>query len=77
MDLTWTAGERAFRTDVQSFLQAKLPADLRAKTFAHQRLKREDYIRWHRILAGTGLGCADLAEGVWRHRLEPPAAPDL
>ncbi len=56
MDLTWTAEERAFRTDVQSFLQAKLPADLRAKTFAHQRLKREDYIRWHRILAEQGWG---------------------
>ncbi|MEI6116085.1 MAG: acyl-CoA dehydrogenase family protein [Burkholderiales bacterium] len=56
MDLTWTAEERAFRTDVQTFLQAKLPADLRATTFAHQRLKREDYIRWHRILADQGWG---------------------
>ena len=56
MDLTWTAEERAFRTDVQTFLQANLPADLRAKTLAHQRLKREDYIRWHRILADYGWG---------------------
>ena len=56
MDLTWTPEERAFRDEVRAFVQAKLPADLRAKTFAHHRLKREDYVTWHRLLAAQGWG---------------------
>jgi hypothetical protein len=56
MDLTWTPEERAFREEVRAFASAKLPADLRAKTFAHHRLKRDDYLRWHRILAEKGWG---------------------
>jgi alkylation response protein AidB-like acyl-CoA dehydrogenase len=56
MDLTWTPEERAFREEVRAFVLAKLPADLRAKTFAHHRLKRDDYLRWHRILVEKGWG---------------------
>ena len=56
MDLTWSAEERAFREEVQTFVQGKLPADMRAKSFAHSRVKREDYIRWHHILAEHGWG---------------------
>ena len=56
MDLTWSAEERAFREEVRTFVQGKLPADMRAKSFAHNRVKREDYIRWHRILADHGWG---------------------
>jgi alkylation response protein AidB-like acyl-CoA dehydrogenase len=56
MDLTWTPEERAFREEVRAFVEAKLPANLRAKTFAHHRLKREDYVTWHRLLAAQGWG---------------------
>lgn len=56
MDLTWTAEERAFREEVRTFVKEKLPADLRAKAFSHHRLKRDDYLRWHRILAEQGWG---------------------
>ncbi len=56
MDLTWSQDERAFREEVRAFVHDKLPADLRAKTFAHHRLKRDDYLRWHRILAEKGWG---------------------
>jgi alkylation response protein AidB-like acyl-CoA dehydrogenase len=56
MDLTWTAEERAFREEVQAFLNAKLPADLKAKAFAHHHLVRDDYIRWHALLAERGWG---------------------
>ncbi len=56
MDLTWTAEERAFREEVQTFLREKLPADLRAKAFAHQRLKREEYVHWHNTLTDRGWG---------------------
>jgi alkylation response protein AidB-like acyl-CoA dehydrogenase len=56
MDLTWSPEERAFREEVRTFVEKNLPADLRAKSFAHNRIKREDYIRWHSILADHGWG---------------------
>lgn len=56
MDLTWSAEERAFREEVRTFVETNLPADLRAKSFAHHRVKREDYLRWHGILAAHGWG---------------------
>lgn len=56
MDLTWNEQEKAFRQEVRSFVQAELPADIRAKVFKHQRLDNTDYIRWHRILAKKGWG---------------------
>ncbi len=56
MDLTWTAQELAFRHEVRNFVQAELPADIRAKVFRHRRLDKNDYIRWHRVLAAKGWG---------------------
>lgn len=56
MDLTWTPEERAFREEVQAFLKAKLPADLKAKAFSHHHLVRDDYVRWHLTLAEQGWG---------------------
>jgi len=62
MDLTWTPDELAFRDEVRNFVQMNLPADLREKTFAHQRMKREDYVRWHQILAKKGWGAPTWAK---------------
>ena len=56
MDLTWTKEELAFRDEVREFVKTQIPEDMRAKTFAHQRASREDYIRWHKILANRGWG---------------------
>jgi len=56
MDLTWTPEERAFREEVRAFVEETLPANSRAKTFAHHRLKREDYVTWHRLLVAQGWG---------------------
>jgi alkylation response protein AidB-like acyl-CoA dehydrogenase len=54
MDLNYTDDDLAFRDRVRTFLDAELPADLRRKVFEHLRLDREDYVRWHRILARQG-----------------------
>ena len=54
MDLNYTSEELAFRDQVRAFLDAKLPADLQQKVRRHLRLSREDYVRWHKILAGQG-----------------------
>jgi alkylation response protein AidB-like acyl-CoA dehydrogenase len=54
MDLNYTIEDLAFRDQVRAFLQAELPSDLQHKVLNHLRLSREDYVRWHRILARQG-----------------------
>jgi len=56
MDLRFTAAEQAFREEVRGFVQANLPADIRAKVLGHQRIEKDDYVRWHRILHAHGWG---------------------
>ena len=54
MDLHYTAEETAFRDTVRAFLDTHLPADLQRKVRQHLRLKRDDYVRWHKIVAQQG-----------------------
>ena len=54
MDVRYTSEELAFRDHVRDFLAANLPADLQAKVRRHLRLSKDDYVRWHRILARQG-----------------------
>jgi alkylation response protein AidB-like acyl-CoA dehydrogenase len=54
MDLTYTGDDLNFRDQVRAFLGAELPPDLRHKVVNHLRLHKDDYVRWHRILARQG-----------------------
>jgi len=54
MDLHYTAEETAFRDMVRAFLDTHLPADLQRKVRQHLRLNRDDYVRWHKIVAQQG-----------------------
>ena len=54
MDLRETPAQLAFRAEVRAFLDAKLPADLRHKVKELLRLERDDFVRWHNILADHG-----------------------
>ena len=54
MDLNYTADDLAFRDTVRTYLQANLPADLQQKVLNHKRLSKEDFVRWHKILAKQG-----------------------
>ncbi|UXX81497.1 acyl-CoA dehydrogenase family protein [Roseovarius pelagicus] len=54
MNLEYDAKEQQFRKQVRSFIEANLPADLRAKVLNHKRLTREDYRKWHLILYAQG-----------------------
>ncbi|CAG2155666.1 acyl-CoA dehydrogenase family protein [Cupriavidus numazuensis] len=56
MDLRFTAEEQAFREEVRAFVQANLPEDIRNKVLNHQRVEKDDYVRWHRILTAHGWG---------------------
>ncbi|MBC3916103.1 acyl-CoA dehydrogenase family protein [Undibacterium sp. CY18W] len=54
MDLNYTAEDLAFRDEVRAYLEANLPQDLQQKVLNHKRLSREDFVRWHKILAKQG-----------------------
>ncbi|WP_019141128.1 acyl-CoA dehydrogenase family protein [Noviherbaspirillum massiliense] len=54
MDLNYTLEDLAFRDHVRAFLDANLPKDLQEKVLNHKRLAREDYVRWHKIVAKQG-----------------------
>jgi alkylation response protein AidB-like acyl-CoA dehydrogenase len=54
MDLNYTGEDLAFRDSVRAFLDQNLPADLQQKVRKHLRMDKDDYVRWHRILAKQG-----------------------
>jgi alkylation response protein AidB-like acyl-CoA dehydrogenase len=54
MDLNYTPQDLGFRDEVRAFLDANLPQDLQHKVLNHLRLSKEDYVRWHRIVAQKG-----------------------
>jgi alkylation response protein AidB-like acyl-CoA dehydrogenase len=54
MDLNYTAEDLAFRDTVRAFLGQHLPQELRQKVLNHKRLCKEDFVRWHKIVAKQG-----------------------
>ena len=54
MDLNYSPEELAHRDEVRQWLEANVPQDLRRKVACNERLGKEDYRRWHRILAAKG-----------------------
>jgi len=54
MDLSYSPEEQAFRNEVRDWLSANLPQDIRDKVVGYQHLSRDDFIRWHKILAAKG-----------------------
>ena len=54
MDLSYSAEEQAFRDEVRGWLAANLPADIRDKVTGYRHLSKDDFIRWHKILAAKG-----------------------
>ncbi len=54
MDLSYSPEEQVFRNEVRAWLAGNLPDDIRAKVLGYQHLSKEDFIRWHKILAAKG-----------------------
>lgn len=54
MDLNYTADDLAFRDTVRGYLDANLPKDLQQKVLNHKRLSKDDFVRWHQIVAKQG-----------------------
>ena len=54
MDLQFTPEETAFRDEVRAFLKRVVPPEIGRKVELGQRLAREDFVRWTRILDAQG-----------------------
>jgi alkylation response protein AidB-like acyl-CoA dehydrogenase len=54
MDLNYSQEETKFREEVHHWLKINLPEDIRQKVIGYQELSKEDYQRWHKILAAKG-----------------------
>ena len=54
MDLSYSTEEQSFRNEVRSWLAGNLPSDIRDKVVGYRHLTKEDFIRWHKILAAKG-----------------------
>jgi alkylation response protein AidB-like acyl-CoA dehydrogenase len=54
MDLNYSQEETKFRDEVHHWLKFNLPEDIRQKVVGYQELTKEDYQRWHKILAAKG-----------------------
>ncbi|MGA2550214.1 MAG: acyl-CoA dehydrogenase family protein [Burkholderiaceae bacterium] len=54
MDLNYSEQDNAFRLEVRNWLKENLPRDLQHKVLNHLRLNKEEYARWHKILAKKG-----------------------
>ncbi|SLN23637.1 Glutaryl-CoA dehydrogenase [Roseivivax jejudonensis] len=54
MDLAYTDDQKAFRDEVRSFLDEKLPKRLSDKVASGKRLTKADYEEWHAILHDKG-----------------------
>ncbi|MFC4275598.1 acyl-CoA dehydrogenase family protein [Achromobacter aloeverae] len=54
MDLSYSPQDLEFRNVVDTWLRHNLPDELRLKVLNHKRLEREDFVRWHKIVAAQG-----------------------
>ena len=54
MDLVLTPEERAFQEEVRTFIQERLPDDVRERTWTGARMDKEGQVRWEKILNERG-----------------------
>ncbi|MGH8679433.1 MAG: acyl-CoA dehydrogenase family protein [Burkholderiales bacterium] len=54
MNLSFTAEEISFRDQVRTFLEDRLPGDVKRKVLEHRRLQKDDVQRWHTALFDKG-----------------------
>ena len=54
MDLRYSDEDQAFQQKARTFIEENLPTDIRDKVKGGLRLYKDDYVRWHKILAKQG-----------------------
>ena len=60
MDLNYSPEEMNFRDEVRTWLEKKLPEDLRLKVVNYEELTKDDLLRWQKVTAEKGW-CSGLA----------------
>ena len=63
MQLNFTPEEESFRAEVRAFLATELPDDIRDNMRTGRRLRKDDLVRWQKILFRRGWGA-----GMWPKR---------
>src|ERR1700747_403402 len=63
MQLNFTPQEESFRAEVRAFLVTELPGDIRDNMRAGRRVRKDDLVRWQKILFRCGWGA-----GMWTKR---------
>src|SRR6202789_94134 len=63
MDLSYTPEDESFHPEGRAFLAAELPAEIRDKVNLGRRLRKDDLVRWQKILYRRGWGA-----GMWPKR---------
>ncbi len=54
MEIVLSSADAAFQDEVRGFIRAELPGDIKAKVERGQRLEKDDYVRWQKILFQRG-----------------------
>ena len=54
MNLNYSDADDAFRSEVRVWLEQNLPRDIQAKILNHRRMRKDDFVRWHKTLATKG-----------------------
>ena len=54
MNLDYSDSDQSFREEVQKFIRDNLPSTVKAKIDARQKLTKDDYMAWHKLLYGHG-----------------------
>jgi len=62
MELQLSNADVAFQQEACDFIAAELPADIKAKVERYQRLDKDDYVRWQKILFKRGWVAPDWPE---------------
>ncbi len=62
MDLNYSPEEMNFRDEVRTWLEKKLPEDLRLKVVNYEELTKDDLLRWQKVTAEKGWGAPDWPE---------------
>jgi alkylation response protein AidB-like acyl-CoA dehydrogenase len=54
VNFEYSPEQQAFRAEVREFLKANLPRDIAEKLLNMKRMAKDDFVRWHKILAKKG-----------------------
>ncbi len=54
MDLAFSPEDIAFRDDVRAFIRDQYPTELHGKIEEGEELSKEDFLKWHKVLASQG-----------------------